>query len=106
MLTDVETFFDEQKLVVAKYIDSNFTRVNAAQLGLDSRAGYCLYVNDEAVAVSTKDVMLLDYYAGFEYVDSSSRHESCGFVFYTHDDNRVRNCIKHWQTVDSTLEIA
>lgn len=106
---DIEYFFEEQQNAVAKYIDQHFTRVKAEQLGLDPRAGYCMYVNSEAVAISIKDVMQLDYYGGFEYVDKQSRTESCGFVFYTRDDARVNDCINHWiveKQVDSEYDFA
>jgi len=106
---DIEEFFEEQQNEVAQYINRHFTPVSADQLGLDKRAGYNLHVNDEAVVVSVKHVMALDYYGGFEYVSSSARFESCGFVFFTREDARVVDCIFHWKTakvVDNELEVA
>lgn len=109
MITDIETFFDEQELAVAKYINENFVMVSAEELGLDYRAGGIVFVNDEAIAVSVKYVMSLDYYGGFEYINSSSRKESCGFVFYLREDARVNDCINHWKVekmVDSEYDFA
>jgi hypothetical protein len=107
MITSIETFFDEQQYQLAKYIEQHFTRVKADALGLDIRAGYCVYVNDEAIAVSVDNVMQLDYYGGFEYVSSYARKELCGFVFYLSDDKRVQEAIDNWkESVDTDIEFA
>lgn len=107
MITDVESFFEEQQNEVARYINTNFTQVRAEDLGLDPRAGSFIYVNKEAIAVSVKYVMTLDYYAGFEYVSRSSRYESSGFVFFVREDQRVAECIDTWkESVDTELAIA
>ena len=105
----IEQFFEDQQNEVARYINRHFNQVTADELGLDIRAGHALYINDEAVAVSLKHLMPLDYYGGFEYVNKSARFESCGFVFFTRDDDRIDDCIFHWKNyklVDSELAIA
>lgn len=107
MILSIEDFLEEQQYQVANYIDKQFTKVKAAALGLDPRAGYCLYINDEAIAVSINYVMQLDYYGGFEYVAKYARKEACGFVFYLRDDDRVERAIEKWQeTVDTDAELA
>jgi hypothetical protein len=94
---DIYEFFEEQENVVFQYVNSRFKQVSADKLGLDIRAGYVLYVSDDAIAVSKRNASNLDYYGGFEYVDKDSRFESCGYVFYTRDSDRVDTCISRYE---------
>lgn len=74
--------------------------VTAAALGLDIRAGYHLFVSEECIAVKKKDDRRLQYYGGFEYVDSEFRKEIGDYVFYICDygeDCRVNACIETWR---------
>ena len=43
------------------------TQVKPTDLGLDPRAGYRLYANDEGIAVPNSSRGPLEYYGGFEY---------------------------------------
>lgn len=107
MILTIEDFIAEQARELELFVAKHFTKVRADALGLDPRAGYCLYVNEDAIAVEVSNVMQLDYYGGFEYVSKYSRKESCGYVFYMRDDDRVEYAIEKWQKVlDTDIEFA
>lgn len=78
--------------------------VKADQLGLDSRAGYSLFVNNECIAVSKHSDGSLRYYGGFEYIDSEYRTELADVVFYSAEADRVADCIEFFK--ESREEIA
>lgn len=80
--------------VVERNVRDNFEMVNANKLGLDIRAGYQLFVNEDAIVVTKSSDRSLQYYGGFEYVDKDYRHEMGDFVFYMADDDRVREHIE------------
>jgi hypothetical protein len=67
--------------------------VPADLLGLDRRAGYRLWIDEDAIIVNKNDDRTLQYYGGFEYVDASSRIECGDYVIYTNDDSRVQDCL-------------
>lgn len=72
----------------------NMRNVKAEDLGLDSRAGYSLYVNDDCIAVrGAMFDRVLQYYGGFEYVDKQDRMEVGDWVFYMADSSRVAECL-------------
>ena len=67
--------------------------VRAYDLGLDSRAGHRLYVDNKHIIVDARQDRTLQYYGGFEYIkDSESRLEFGGYVIYK-DDSRVTECL-------------
>ena len=71
------------------------TQSRAEDLGLDPRSCYgTIYTSDEGIAVEKHHESNLQYYGGFEYVDEDSRYELGGYVFYSADSNRVRQCIE------------
>ena len=82
--------------VVERNVRDNFEMVSADRLGLDIRAGYKLFVNEDAIAVAKHNDRTLQYYGGFEYVDSEYRVEMGDFVFYMCDDERVREHIEQF----------
>jgi hypothetical protein len=82
--------------VVERNVRNNFEMVNADRLGLDIRAGYKLFVNEDAIAVAKHNDRTLQYYGGFEYVDAECRVEMGDFVFYMCDDERVRGHIEQF----------
>jgi hypothetical protein len=65
--------------------------VQAADLGLDPRAGYKLLVDDDRtyIAVHINEDRILQYYGGFEYVGKEYRLELGDLVFYSADNDRV-----------------
>ena len=68
-----------------------YTEVQPEDLGLDRRAAYRLYVNEDYIAVQNRDRRTLDYYGGFEYVDSESVFTLGNYTFYSRDDERVND---------------
>lgn len=74
-------------------IDKNWTPVTTElceKMGLDTRArAWCMWVSRDGIAVkgSTRS---LDYYGGFEYVDSDAITKIGDITFYSIDDDRVR----------------
>lgn len=77
-------------------IVNGLTEVQADELGLDLRAGYCLWVDEDAIVVSKHNDRLLQYYGGFEYVDADARMECGNWVIYTNDSERVADCLEHY----------
>ena len=70
--------------------------VPAEELGLDRRAGYRLWVDEDAIIVNKNDDRVLQYYGGFEYVDTNARIECGDYVIYTNDDSRVADCLEQY----------
>ncbi len=77
-------------------------QVRGDELGLDLRAGHCLYVGDDFVAIHREHDRLLQYYGGFEYVDAEQRFEIHPFVFYSAESSRVAACIDHFNSIKET----
>ena len=71
-------------------IDEEFQEVTPKEVGLDPRAGYRLFINEEYIAVSRGNRRILDYYGGFEYVDEEHITVLGDMVFYSSDDERVQ----------------
>ena len=84
---------DDVETKTRRFVNDNMDLVPASDLGLDPRCGR-LFVNDEGIAVSKDSDRSLQYYGGFEYVDKDYRHELGEFVFYSVDDNRVREHVE------------
>jgi hypothetical protein len=75
--------------MVCRHIDENMKETNAAELGLDPRAGYRLFVDDSVIAVEKDRDGALQYYGGFEYIDKSLRSEMGDYVFYLRDESSI-----------------
>ena len=71
-------------------IDEEFREVTPKEIGLDTRAGYRLFINEDYIAVSRGNRRTLDYYGGFEYVDEEHITVLGDMVFYSSDDERVQ----------------
>ena len=76
---------------VEELIDEEFREVTAKEVGLDPRAGYRLFINEDYIAVSKGNRRTLDYYGGFEYVDEEHVTVIGDMVFYSSDDERVQD---------------
>ena len=75
---------------VEAIIDEEFREVTPKEIGLDPRAGYNLFINEDYIAVSKGNRRTLDYYGGFEYVDEEHVTVLGDMVFYSADDERVQ----------------
>lgn len=76
---------------------SNMYRIKPDQCGLDNRAGYRLYISNEAIGIEKSRKGSLEYYGGFEYVQADDQIEIGDYVFYTTDSDRVRDHIERWE---------
>lgn len=78
------------------------TEVKAEDLGLDARSGYRLFVSDECIAVNVSQTRSLEYYGGFEYVDSVYTKIAGDYKFYFREDSRVDDHIEiYFEKVDA-----
>ena len=89
MLYDV--VYDAEQ-AMAQYLEENGTLVSACDVGLDPRAGM-LYVTDDAIVVRGRTGSL-EYYGGFEYVDSELTAQVGEYKVYFADDERVAGCLE------------
>ena len=80
----------EMNSKVEGLIDEEFREVTPKEIGLDTRAGYRLFINEDYIAVSRGNRRTLDYYGGFEYVDEEHITVLGDMVFYSSDDERVQ----------------
>lgn len=74
--------------------------VSADKLGLDIRAGYQLYINEDCIIVDKYDDRSLQYYGGFEYVDKEYRKIIGDYVIYLNDEDRVSGCLDRFYGKD------
>lgn len=99
--TSVSDMVDAVNEMVERNLREMTTEVEAKQLGLDPRAGYRLMVTEEYIVVYASNRGVLDYYGGFEYVDSNSVSQLGDYVFYSAEDDRVADCLEqYFQTED------
>ena len=81
---------NEINIKVDRLINDEFREVSPQELGLDPRAGYHLFINEEYIAVGNGNRRSLDYYGGFEYVDEEHVTVLGEYIFYSADDERVQ----------------
>ena len=73
-------------------------QVNAQDIGLDQRSS-CgpLYINSEWIVATSASAGLLNYYGGFEYVDSHCVLSMGDYVLYSAEHSRVKRHIRRWE---------
>jgi hypothetical protein len=91
--TSIYDMVDEMNDMALRTVRETMEPCKASELGLDSRAGYALFVNEDCIAVEG-DGHALDYYGGFEYVDKEYVRVVGDWKFYFADDDRVRDHIE------------
>lgn len=69
--------------------------VPADELGLDRRAAYRLWYDEDCIIVDKNSDRTLQYYGGFEYIEKEFRFEIGDYVVYLRDDDRVDRCLDH-----------
>jgi len=94
MLYDV--VYDAEQ-AMTQYLEDNSTWVSAEAVGLDRRAGL-LYVTEDAI-VARGRTNSLDYYGGFEYVDTEYKTQVGEYTVYFADDERVAGCLELYREV-------
>lgn len=92
-----DNMIDQVNDLVEDYVQK-LPSVSADKLGLDIRAGHRLLVDTDAdiIGVHTSNVRMLDYYGGFEYVDSTCRETVGDYVFFTGGSDRVQDCLEFY----------
>ena len=68
--------------------------MSARAIGLDPRAGHSLWLSSNEIVVERHNLNALEYYGGFEYIDSSDRLEIGELIIFKSDDDRVREAIE------------
>jgi hypothetical protein len=91
---DLFELIDEVTEITDNYV-AQMWQVPAKQLGLDHRCGK-LFANADCIAVYKANDRALQYYGGFEYVDTEFRHEMGEFVFYSAEDDRVQGHLQDY----------
>jgi len=76
--------------VVERHVRSRFQMVDATAVGLDPRCGR-VFVNVEDSTIASCNQQGIEYYGGFEYIDSEERQRAGDYTFYT--GSRVDDCI-------------
>ncbi len=89
-MSALRELLSEMNSKVEGLIDEEFREVTPKEVGLDSRAGYRLFINEDYIAVSRGNRRNLDYYGGFEYVDEEHVTVLGDMVFYSSEDERVQ----------------
>ena len=89
-MSALRELLSEMNSKVEGLIDEEFREVTPKEVGLDSRAGYRLFINEDFIAVSRGNRRTLDYYGGFEYVDEEHITVLGDYVFFSSDDERVQ----------------
>jgi hypothetical protein len=74
--------------------------VRAEDLGLDRRAAYNIWVDDDVLIVRKNEDRTLQYFGGFEYVDANARTECGDYVIYSNDDGRVADCLDFYRETE------
>jgi len=100
MYHSIYDLIDSVEEKTRRFVNENMDLVSASELGLDQRCGR-LFVNEDGIAVSKDSDRSLQYYGGFEYVDRDYRNELGDFVFYTVDDDRVREHVAQYLEKES-----
>lgn len=90
----------EQKVndLVDKHLEaSGAVEVTADKLGLDYRSGR-VYVSLEEDFIAVKGgTGSIDYYGGFEYIDSEYETSIGNVTFYESEPDRVRSCLEFYK---------
>ena len=82
--------------LVNKYIEeSGSVCVSASQVGLDIRCGM-VYVSPEEDFVAVSGNGMINYYGGFEYIDSDYITTIGHMTFYSGETSRVEDCIRYY----------
>ena len=89
-MADLYTIKNLLNEMVEQLIDDEFRSVKSSEVGLDSRAAYEVFINEDNIAIRKSDRRTLDYYGGFEYVDEEHVTVLGDYVFYSSDDERVQ----------------
>ena len=84
-----------ENLVMRFLEESESVHVSADQAGLDHRCGSIhVSVSEDFIAVNS--TYSIEYYGGFEYIDSDYKTTIGHITFYSGDHSRVRDAIAYY----------
>lgn len=95
-MDSIYDFIDDVNEKLYRRTSYMMTKVTADKLGLDIRAGYTLYIDEECIIVDKNNDRMLQYYGGAEYVDKEFRSEIGNYVIYLNGDDRVRGWLERY----------
>ena len=87
---------DAVYVIAEAFVTDNTEEVNPEDIGLDSRTGYKLFINQDVIVANKARDKDLQYYGGFEYVEAECRTEIGEYIFYSGEDERVQGHIQKW----------
>ena len=90
--------------IVEQYINDKCKKGNPKKTGLDERAIGQFYYNLDCIVIDASYRQRLDYYGGFEYVNSDYVKQYGDYIIYSAEDSRVADVIDC--IVDSFEEMA
>lgn len=70
--------------------------INAEAVGLDYRSG-TVYISVENDFIASASVRSIEYYGGFEYIDSEYTTSLGHIKFYSGETSRVRDAIDYYK---------
>ena len=70
--------------------------VNAESVGLDYRSG-TVYISVENDFIASASIRSIEYYGGFEYIDSEYTTSLGHIKFYSGETSRVRDAINYYK---------
>jgi len=76
--------------------DSDAVCVSADKVGLDRRCGM-VYVSIDEDFIAVSGTSSINYYGGFEYIDSEYITGLGHMTFYSGETSRVRDCIDYYE---------
>ena len=80
---------------VEQFIEENCKEGNREQTGLDTRAFGKFWYCYEGIFIFAGNRRSLDYYGGFEYIDSDYVKSYGEYVFYSADADRVQEVLEN-----------
>ena len=92
--------------LVMKYLEeSDAVYVNADAAGLDYRCG-SIHISDSEDFIAVNSTYSIEYYGGFEYIDSDYKTTIGHVTFYSGEHSRVRDAIDYYKenTVNNNQE--
>jgi hypothetical protein len=94
----ISDFISEVNHALDKLVQQ-MEQVNPVDIGLDQRSS-CgpLYINSEWIVSTSASAGVLNYYGGFEYVDSHCVLSMGDYVLYSAEHSRVKRHIRRWET--------
>lgn len=82
-------------------VEEALTPVNASECGLDPRCGPLFRGQD---FLATRNRSSLDYYGGFEYVDSEYIRSVGHWTLYSSEHDRIACALETWETHPNRAE--